>query len=406
MFILFQFLFFYYINICEADGPDFSDAKIHLEQIIKNRIPNDNDVFKICSGIENGLSIRELGELYFRVRYLQKTQIGCQELIGIFTAKRNSLHDGNVNYSVLIDNPLESPIPGRSFRSYNFVFSEEKLFLKRTGKRWEDDYEYGTVAYDGEVLRFLVEPENDIPNATISKKISFKFFFQPQMPLLGSLFEASRCDSSLGTDNDVIVFLKKQGSVGILQEQEIVNKRSCVVVYDYYQRIFLDPEYDFSVVKIEKYRLKYDKSQQPARILGRDLVFTSNQLDLKSCGNGVWIPSKIDNTFYSNGIVTGHTVISLDSVKINEGIPDKFFSDIIPPNAFVFDGIRGITYMQSDSPSINSLIKETAKSKRVMIFRYISVISGLVLIFIALLLKYRAYLKAKRERENRTEEIK
>jgi hypothetical protein len=60
--------------------------------------------------------------------------------------------------------------------------------------------------------------------------------------------------------------------------------------------------------------------------------------------------------------------------------------------------------MQSDSPSIDSLLENTVKSKRVMIFRYISITAGILMIIIALLLKYRAYLKDKREHENKTEE--
>jgi hypothetical protein len=60
--------------------------------------------------------------------------------------------------------------------------------------------------------------------------------------------------------------------------------------------------------------------------------------------------------------------------------------------------------MQSDSPSIDSLLENTVKSKRVMIFRYISITAGILMIIIALALKYLAYLKNKREHENKTEE--
>jgi hypothetical protein len=109
-------------------------------------------------------------------------------------------------------------------------------------------------------------------------------------------------------------------------------------------------------------------------------------------------------TLLNKSNIVRKEVINVENMSLNSGIQESFFTDIIPENAVVADGIRGLVYKQSDSPSIGSLLKEHAKSKRVMIFRYISIISGLILIFIALALKYRAYLKNKRERKNKTEE--
>jgi hypothetical protein len=159
------------------------------------------------------------------------------------------------------------------------------------------------------------------------------------------------------------------------------------------------PEKNFSVVQKECYRTDFSDGH-----LVRNRTNLVRFDGFREYNNSLWFPEKcIDESFYEEKLTVVQSVV-FRNVEVNIGIEDNTFSDIIPDNAIVFDGVKGLAYKQSDSLSIDSLLKETVKSKRVFIYRYISIISGLVLIFIVLVIKYRLYLKDKRERENKTEE--
>jgi hypothetical protein len=386
-----------------ADEISYIKAKQQIEAI-SDHVPNDNDIFKVCSDPNITLTFEEFAKLFIYAVCKQKTSIGQNELQILLSNKRNSIHDIKISYSVLIDNPPNSELAGRLSLSYVFASLGQNLYFEKIGKSRAEDYECSIISYDGNVLRFINNPNEAEPNGTISKRNTLKYFFQPQMPLyfLG-LFDASRCDASLDYSQDYYQFLHTQGGCFVIEDQEIANGQNCIVVIDGLKRYFLDPQKDYSIVKFEQFDYIYDSSEH---VIGRKKIQLSNYLDYIDYGNSIWIPSKIETIYYSNGSVIGNTIVDIKEVKINSGIKENFFTDVFPENTLVSDAIRNMVYKQSDSPSINSLIKETAKSKRIFIYRYISIISGLALIFIALGLKYRAYLKAKRERENKTEEIK
>jgi hypothetical protein len=101
-----------------------------------------------------------------------------------------------------------------------------------------------------------------------------------------------------------------------------------------------------------------------------------------------------------------HEIITVSSIQINQGIKDdNYFTDFIPDDAFVSDANHHLVYKQSDKDSINSLAKEPVKSKN-LFWNYVSIVIGLLMIFITLILKYLAYRKAKCERKKKTEETK
>jgi hypothetical protein len=262
-------------------------------------------------------------------------------------------------------------------------------------------------------MKTVTEPDSDLPNANVMKTTPLQMFYHLNMPLFPAmLFNPARCNASWQFNFDLESFLDAE-KTHVFEQDIQLNEKKCILVLDLSTKIYLDPEKDFSVIRFEKYAHNaipvpspQSFSGQDVRITGRTLIYRSDLMDLKNCENGIWIPLKIENTIFNKQNVIEQSIVTVKDVQINKGIPKTFFTEIIPENSFVFDAPNNLTYKQSDHASINSLIKETAKSKRIFIYRYISIISGLALIFIALALKYRAYLKAKRERENRTEEIK
>jgi hypothetical protein len=80
------------------------------------------------------------------------------------------------------------------------------------------------------------------------------------------------------------------------------------------------------------------------------------------------LPRKIITEYFDQkGFLSRCDTVDVNDIKINIAVVDSYFSDFIPEDALVSDAINEMTYKQSDSPSINSLIKETAKSKRIFI---------------------------------------
>jgi hypothetical protein len=410
--IVFFAVYFFYLQLLLPDEIGFRTAVARIE-CIQNRIPNDDDFFSICSDNSISLTKQEQVELFGKILMLQKSRTNCQELLAIFNAKRNLLHDVKVSYIESIDIFVNSDLGmrGKTSHTYVFAFSENKMYLARDGKRSPDDYQHSVIASDGEILRTVSLPDNDLANAEITKINSpnyARFFYQLNMPLfLSNIVDENLCGYPRQPGRNIIELLKEKGSFHVFQQEEVIDNQVCIVVLNEYCRFYLSPEKDFSIIRFELFSQKFDPDvnrTDQRRFVGRSLTLRSNFRNYIDNGNGIWTPSVIENSYYLENKQIAFVKIEVKDIQINKRIPDSFFSDVIPDDAFVADGIRNMVYRQSDHPSIDSLLKETAKSKRVFIYRYISVTAGLLMIIIALLLKYRAYLKDKRERENKTEE--
>jgi hypothetical protein len=409
--ILLWFVFMPLTTFVFSDDVAYKLAIEYLENTKKKRIPNDEDYFQICSFSETSfLSSTERLKVWREIVSLQNSDVSLLELQSIFKSKQNSLRDARVTYTEHVYDSRKSDQPTiESSRTYTFAFMSNMLYLERKGKRMNGDYDHAIFSYDGKSMKTVIEPNSDLPNANIMKKTPLTFFFQIDMPLFSAmLFDPSLCNSSWHFNFNIISFLGAEKKTRVFQQDIFLNGKKYLAVLDLSTKIYLDPEKDFSVVRFEKYshnfeRIESELSSVPnIRLIGRSLIFRSDLSDLINYDNGIWIPSKIENTIFLKDRVIERAVVSVENVQINQNIPKSFFEDIIPENSFVFDAPNNLTYKQSDSPSINSLIKDTVKSKRILIYRYISIISGLALIFIALIMKFLAYLKAKRERKNKT----
>lgn len=370
-------------------------AAVSIIDAIKDRVPDDDDYFRIVSDSRFSLTPQERANLFGKIVFMQKPSVQRKEILALYEAKRVSLHDCIISYTNVHSNDKDRK---SSQISFVFAFSKNKLFLDKKGKRWDTDSERLTASYDGENLKLVREPDSNLPNASVSEQISRKFFYEPHMPLyVVMLFSAARCDyppELAGTD--FVDFLKDEGSTHVFQQEKDINGSKCIVVLNTGKRFFLDPKRDYSVVRFEQFEHEYAPNTQGLRhLVGRHMRLRVDNHDLVDHGNGIWLPTKtVCSSFAENGKTEQMTTIVTD-VRVNKGITDAFFTDITPEHSFVFDSVRKMTYMQSDSSSINSLLKETAKSKRVWIFQIISMTLGIVLILIWFIIKYRQYLASK-----------
>ena len=209
-------------------------------------------------------------------------------------------------------------------------------------------------------------------------------------------------------DSDVVSFLKgpvaslpdgkKNNLVPFVFEKiESVEGEKCIVVSDFSTAMYFAVEKDFSLVQSEVYSQIMTTIANGGGVLsGRKISARTKFSKMKDYGNGICLPSNIELERFNDNPVQYEKVVIL-SVKINEGIKDNYFTDIIPDDAIVADAENVMVYKQGDRSSIEGLLKDAAKSKRVMIFRYISVTLGLIMIAIWFVLKYRKYLKKRTE---------
>jgi hypothetical protein len=371
-----------------------------------NRVPNDWDFCNLLISYQSNLSSEEIQSLFSYLASKQTTLISKNDLILLYKAKIESIRSVKFIFQDTFDIIEKNT---RDVKNVIFVMERDRLYID-----YSVNYQSLNIipdrvvrSYDGEVLRSVEFPitQGDLPNASIVHLQSYSDFF----PSIGPLSVSMLLDPNISSKAqmplcDMGDFLENQMGE-VFESQEITDSHQLILVSNLMFRFYLDPEKDFSVVKYECLSLE-QSSNMGMSLKKRTDAILSNFFD---CGNGIWIPGKTEIKNYVDNEVVDVRYIFVSYAKVNEVIEDSFFSKIIPDDAFVVDKVRNLTYMQSDNPSINSLLKETAKSKRVFIYRYISVITGLVLIFIVLVIKYRLYLKDKRERENKTvveEEIK
>lgn len=387
--LAFFFLCFIHSKIVQADQDSY-DRAIHKINSMQSQIPNEKVFFQICADPSINLDFKERSFLYQIIKSKQKPLIKRTELLELFNAKRNAIHDCFFEYSVNVIIPKDLPDQeaGQFSYSYIFAFKNNKFYKFKKGKRWETDIENIITAYDGEITRLVRSPENDMPSAEISDKQSLYIFDISHLPL-----KEARLANPIYYDefDNYHTFLADKRICFFSEE---IDNIKCEVATDIRNKVYFDPEKDFSIVRYEEFEPLDLSSMNSIVVNGtkqycRKMNLRCNLSNYRDFGNGIWIPHSIETTEFHNDKESVIIKTTVDVAKINEGISDEFFADIIPENSFVIDSVRKMTYMQQDSPSIDSLLKNVVKSKRVYIFRYISVAFGLVLIILALVMKYR-----------------
>jgi hypothetical protein len=362
--------------------------------------PNDIDFHILSSYPENtNVRVNMLNEI---VRQ-QHPVINKDELVSLFKAKQNSIRDFRSFYSLTIlksknqkaDAPFEKSI-------YEFCFSKNKMLYDR---KEESDQSHTRLSYDGKKIITLMDLEglgeqHKHASFSPSEQNTMIKFMHPFMPLtLAMLFDTQQCSFPYPNFN-FLSFLVQKDLVVVYEKKEIVDKRECIVVASLSQRIYLDVNYDFSIIRIEHYAFKRENGKKIRYLLSK-----TSLNNLRDYGNGIWLPNSIQiEHFNPLGNITDKFVVDVSTIEINKNIPDNYFTDFIPDNVIVADSVNNLVYAYKDRPSIEETLKSVIQRKNITIFRWISLISGLALILIVLVIKYRLYIKNKRERENKTEE--
>jgi len=351
--------------------------------------PNDHDLYVLLAKPEN---FAKTADLFVEVINIQNPLISQENLLKLVEARQKSIDNFRCRYTVYTEMIGENLNSDANKITYEFACSKNKLYFA-----YEPNNIAGTndpskkIAYDGEKILSLLCYNNGQLHAGIEKPDagSLLDFFQSQMPLtLAMLFDTNFLEIDMYFSN-LMSFLRKERLYAIYEKMETIDGHDCVVVADLTMRIYLDPKKDFSVVQSDVYRQEFSDGN----LVGRLLLSRSKLFNLTNYGNSIWLPSKIviENFDEFEKVIVRH-IVDVSFIEVNRGIDDKYFTNFIPDDTFVADTMKDMVYIYGDHASIGGLLKDVIKSKRVMIFRYISVCIGLVLILLAVVMKYRVYL--------------
>ncbi|MDR1962675.1 MAG: hypothetical protein LBQ50_02735 [Planctomycetaceae bacterium] len=411
-------LFFYFcvcsINIASEQTVNLEVLKeIKEYKVTYGFSPNDEDFYTSLAKIgQDRINKRDFIDLLNEILSQQRPLIPKKELLKLFASKRAAIHD----YQIIFNHNIfhysaDGKVLSTEKTEREYTSSGNKLLFDIRSQSPKYYVPHQRKSYDGKNIISLMEPriakEIDIPpQVGIGSAKNLDVFFMSWMPLgAAMLFDTKKCNFP-HEGFDIILFLN-DSNVDIYEKKEIINGFECIVAASLTRRIYLAINYDFSVIRKEEFRQVHVPSpanNEPV-LIGRELILRSTLTDLKNYENGIWLPSKIEvEIFDKKGSLEKREEIVSSLIKINQGIDDNYFIDFIPEDAIITDTSRGIIYNNNDNASIDGLLKETVKSKRVFIYRYISIIAGFAMIFIVLALKYRTYLKNKKEHESKMEE--
>jgi hypothetical protein len=168
----------------------------------------------------------------------------------------------------------------------------------------------------------------------------------------------------------------------VFEATEKIDGRDCLLIANHTSEIYLDIDRNFALVRLDAYTLDIGQAKNGLPpIEGRWLSGRKVHSGFRDYGNGIWLPTRMELIHYDeDGKTSGEDITTVQKMEINPDLDDAFFSDIIPEDAFVADGIRDMAYVYRDRTSIGGLLEDTVPSKKTTTLRWISTCAGLAIL--------------------------
>ncbi len=331
--------------------------------------PSNDYYFALLSKYE--LTNPEQATLHRELLGVQRPMVSVADLIAVLIAKRDTIETFDCEYTVRGDN-------------FRYVFDGGKVLVEEfiTASKG-----HGLRSFDGDYLRVVNFNDTNMVNASISEMSSRSSFMRPAMPLCMAMAYNPKLIDSSGTAMDLARYLEK-GHFHTFEQEERVDESNCLVVASLRDAIWLDIDRGFSLVQLDSHKVELGASADGMIMTGRSLKKRRTCSEFRDYGNGLWLPFLIKETYFTaNGKVDQKrsSSVSVQKMDINKEIPESAFTDVIPEDAMVTDGPRGLIYRYSDRASIDGLLGDYVKSKRSRYLRNISVFLGILLIVMAVI---------------------
>ena len=317
-------------KITHSDSEEFSRAK---GEITGSRTPLAFSEFLDLTNRHN-LDVQDRAALWALMKSRQNPPVNIGKLRDVYEKKRNFIGDFSSTYRVGSKN---------FWKKYTFAQKgEDKLyfegFFERSGGYISTFYE--TASRSDSAYRSVIrgpEVNGKSPLLALIMPVDIlttrSGLYSSEMPLSQAwLFKAKWGHGVTGSDLGDILGKPNTDAV-VFEKPEVIDGRSYLVVGTLFAKFYLDPEKDYAVYSVEQY--------SPVTTDGRTVVTISSKSilhGLKDYGGGVWLPETAEIFHFNpDGSPRPGEEFVYDEIKINSGIPDTFFDDIIPADAVVVD---------------------------------------------------------------------
>lgn len=319
----------------------------------------------------------------------------------LFEAKVQSINSFKIEYTVDTSGIDKKKLNRDACRSVTCIMDKNRFYAESTFTNDPEINQAGIsreiFAHDGKnisIARFFFD-NGRVVEGSISHFRDLAELLPNGFPLYYSFLLAPETQklAEFAPILDLSALLSGDAGYAFVGEKtEIVNGQECVFVSNVATDIYLDISKDYSVVKMVWNQLTTDFIDGGRKIVPYKTVNMTDHID---CGNGIWIPRKIVVLSAFEGEVGMKTTMTISIAKLNEKFEDSIFVNIFPEDALIADAVSNLVYEWGEKASIDSLLKATAKSKRVWIFQYISMTIGIFMIIAWCILKYLAHRKRK-----------
>ena len=359
----------------QAAGSEFEDA---LGQLVNFRgrtgsAPTPDFYFSVIE--RESLTNEEQAALYARLVELQEPQVSMETLAAVLTSVRDSIRSFSCRYTYTND-------PTASIHSY--TFDRNKVIFEEPGPSSMVTF---TTSYDGDLVRRVVRERGKMTNASIDTLQSPSSLLRIYMPLCQAMMFNSSFFSMHSTASDLVRFLEAN-SFHVFEHTAVIDGSECLLVANMGFQFYLDMDKSFAVRQLDSFAFDYVDADAgaPMAIRRRKLSDRRIHSEFTDYGNGVWLPLEMKLTHFLRGDEPEDEYISVVSMEVNPEIDGSVFVDIIPNDAFVADGTRGMTYIYGDRSSIEELVRSNVPDKTgtlsMIVWINVAVIVAIVSVFL------------------------
>ncbi|MGL6195148.1 MAG: hypothetical protein ACRC2T_10050 [Thermoguttaceae bacterium] len=365
---------------------------------VNGRSPSEEDVEKILLPYgDDAFSEPEFYRIYSAWQNARQSPISKKALIELFESKVQSIRSIKIKYQYSTDWLDKKKSSFRDKQNVSFIMDNNRLYSEKTyfssdSTANKTGLSHEILAYNGKnlsIARFFFDKKR-ATEGVIENRNNLDELFPFEHPLYYSFL--LNPDIQKLTGKKPVFFLpsllQDKTRLSIIEENTVlVDGIECIQISNG-NSIYIDPSKDFSIVKVEQFQTVRDSNGGEDKIKPTKIVTLTK---LSDYGNGIWIPQNI-NIIYSFGDESDRTVtMTVMNVEVNKKIDEKTFTDIFPDDAVISDSVQNLVYIWSDRASIGGLLKDTVQSKVRRTWQWLSMGAGLVLIIVALLMKYRNY---------------
>ncbi len=292
---------------------------------------------------------------------MQSPQLTLEELRVLRSSLRNSISTFHASWTVeyTLNNPSNTSFERFKSGKFDFWMDSNKLrYDVLRGPNLNDLQFTARRSYDGSVER-VVDMDTDGKRAIMHPIIAISYYFEEQNPLwLAKLIDNQR---DLGKVKAGLENFQNRYAYP-LEETVTFHGTQCIPLLEQDTVYFLDPKRNYAYCGMEAGAFIFNEKE--GKLIKTDLRYTHVIEKFQNCGNGVWLPMKSVEKRYIHGIPEYTIATNVTLAEVNKTIAPDIFTQVIPNGVEVFDGTRGVAYVQGRSKSIGDNVERVVLRRK------------------------------------------